>query len=144
MFKNKNMYKNLTIIEKPINVEDLFPLVEKECKLIKENFTQKEIDNLFDEDEGINPNSTTDCIYGKMTGDCNSARVLNFIQNNISIVVKTDYKREGPIEELTPEEKRSYFFMTPLEEFIYNPDTQNEEEVEASQNRIERVLDLLQ
>lgn len=99
----ETMYKNLTIIEKPKNIEDLFPLVEKECKLIK-NFTQEEIDNLFDEEE-IDPNSTTECIYGKMTGNCNSLRVFNFIQNNISTVVKTDYKGEEPIEELTPKEK---------------------------------------
>ena len=135
------MYKNLTIIEKPTNIEDLFLLVEKECKLIKENFSQEEIDNLFDED--IDPNSVTDCIYGKMTGDCNSTRVFNFIQNNIFTVVKTDYKGEQSLKVFTPENKRCYFFMTPLEEFIYNPDDENGEETIKADKRIRRVLDLL-
>jgi len=138
----ETIYKNLTVIEKPRNVEDLFPLVEKECKLIKENFSQKEISNLYLED--IDPNMETSCIYGRMDGSCNSKRVYDFIQKNIDIVVKTDYKGDTPLENLNKITQRSCYFMTPLEEFIFNPDEDDEDEDEKSQERVQRVLELLQ
>lgn len=33
--------------------------------------------------------------------------------------------------------------MTPLEEFIFNPDDEDEEQSQEAQERIKRVLDLL-
>lgn len=137
--------KEKHFIDSPEDIEELFPLVVKECELIKENFTSEEIAKL--ELDEIDPTSPHACIYGTMVGDCNSKRVNDFINSNLDIVVKTD----SPMEEFHAD-ARARYYVTPLEEYIYTDKYGNEEfdkdEINnglslSTINRIEKVINLL-
>lgn len=128
------------LIKAQKNKEDLLPLVEKEVELIKSNFTEEEINRLVN--AHIDPNMADKCIYGTMTGDCNSERVIKFIENNITTVVKVGEVRGYKIGDKYDPEIRSYYFMTPLEDYIYDDSKTEEPSLEAKE-RLEKVLNLL-
>jgi hypothetical protein len=79
----------------------------EECDKIKAYFTKEEIDDLNEDD--FDPELITRCIYGLMTGSCNSDRVTEFIEKNIDKVILTG---GGQVF-------RSYNYVTPLEEIIF-------------------------
>lgn len=126
------------LIKSPVDKEELFPLVEKEVALIKQNFAKEEIEKL--RVRHIDPNMADECIYGTMTGSCNSERVVEFIENNLPTIVKVGEVRDYEIGDDYDPEIRSYYFMTPLEEYIY--DNSKIPSLEA-QERVDRVLSLL-
>lgn len=98
---------------------DFLALVEKEAKLIKEHFTKEEIEKITV--NKIDGDSEYRCIYGTMVGTCNSKRVLNFIKNNIDLLIRC-FRRPGDNSisfKKVDFEQRSYqYFVTPLEEYI--------------------------
>ncbi len=123
--------------------EKLLPLVEFECGKIKENFSSEEISLL--ELDDLDPTSINRCIYGRMVGNCNSARVANFIDENLDILVADN----EPTEVVNPG-NRSFHYMTPLETYIY-PNSEEQEEMddnddevpESVKERINNVINLL-
>lgn len=131
--------KNKTFIKRPENIEDLWPLVVEECRLIKQNFSEEQIDKL--EVELINGNSATSCVYGIMTGDCNSTRVSKFIRDYIdTLVMGSDIKavQTEDYDILDETNTRSCTFTTPMEEYIYE-----DYSTDDSSERIKRVVSLL-
>lgn len=70
--------------------------VKKEARALRENATKKEISNL--DFETLNPSNADHCIYGQMTGNCNSRRATKLItlsckrqmKNNISSYLPAD------------------------------------------------------
>lgn len=144
---------NLTdkkFIDSPSDKEELWPLVVKECKLIKDNFTSEEINKLDLED--IDPTNSSSCIYGRMIGNCNNPRVEEFIQNNLDTLIKT--LNFDKLDKDFNLDLRATYFVTPLEEYIFPTDEEDNEYydnyydgpkncTETVLNRIERVLQLL-
>jgi hypothetical protein len=133
---------NKQFIKLPENIEDLYPLVELECKLIKENFTSEEINKL--ELDLIDSTSQYDCVYGKMVGDCNDPKVNSFINNNLDKLILSRYSNIVTFDETD----RALYYMTPLEEYIYERDNpyENDFEIvmsETTKKRIQKVLNLL-
>lgn len=128
-------------IKAPDNIEDLFSLVEKECELIKKHFTPEEINKL--KLDNIDPNSETTCIYGRMVGNCNNPRVNNFINENLDILIESrDFKNMDKFRESI----RSCYYMTPLEEYIFERDeyyAEDNEVSEETEERIKKVINLL-
>lgn len=129
-------------IELPKEIEDLFPLVKIECELIKEYFSKEEIDKL--ELNLIDPTNENSCIYGIMTSSCNTRRVSTFINENLNTLIINENKHNLPFTE----EERSYYYMTPLEEYIYEKGDKEDEygDIIISKltfKRIQKVLNLL-
>ena len=102
-------------------------VTEEETKL-RENATQDEINNLsFDR---LDTQSRVACIYGQLTGNCDSSRARELMNKSCtrvysrgqkySISLLQDSKINGP---LTEEMGRSYFF-SPIEVFIDQPRNQ--------------------
>jgi hypothetical protein len=103
------------IDKKNLTDEQLKKLALKECKLLVNYFSKEEIDKL--NLELIEPDMEHSCVYGLMTGSCNSERVNNFTKTLEEVIIVSNCT-----EEL---EKRSLKYVTPLEEFIYK-DTETE------------------
>lgn len=102
----------------------LVDLVKKEAKAIKENATEKEIDNLdFDE---LRPANTQRCIYGQMTGDCYSLRANDLIVKCAKRVYETTgginkcniHKLNGKPFLLDNSQLRTQKYHSPIELFI--------------------------
>ena len=135
---------NKHFINTPVNIESLFSLVKLECELIKKHFTSEEINKL--ELDIIDPTSTTACLYGHMVGDCNNIRVNRFIEQNLNTLIKSgNYSK---LETDFDSDDRSFYYMTPLEEYIYDysldfDDDNNTILTEEVKNRIQKVLNLL-
>lgn len=129
----------MEFIDSPENKEELWPLVVKECELIKNNFSKEEIDKL--ELDIIDPTTSTACIYGIMVGDCNNIRVHKFILSNLNVLIKQINFGNKVIDWA-----RASYYMTPLEEYIHP--TRKEENCdelkETVKERIQKVIDLLQ
>jgi len=142
-------------IESPKNKEKLFPLVIEEILKIKEYFTKDQIQEIILNKNNIQGNSTTHCIYGIMLGDCNNKKMVNFINDNLSVLIKA--KRVDFHEEFknVDVKERSFTFTTPLEDYIF-PETcfDYEEEEDAKEacsydyqeykKRINKVINLLE
>jgi len=96
--------------------EDLIDaLVKREAKLIKEHFTADEIANLILQE--LDGESTSDCIYGKMVGSCNSPRVFRFIADNLTILIDNGIQ-ERTNTTIDVERRSNMYFVTPLEDYI--------------------------
>jgi hypothetical protein len=123
------------------NIRTNEKLVEQEAKLIKKHFTSEEIDKL--QFEIIDGDSKENCIYGLMTGTCNSSRVYNFIKNNLNVLIKSFGSNVNTIDNIDIENRSHDYFVTPLEEYIITQDFDKTDE-EGDNNdvlfRIEKVL----
>lgn len=102
-----------------IDDEELEKLALEECKLIVDYFTPEEINKL--ELHLVNPEMAKSCVYGIMTGTCNNERVYDFTKT-LDTVIEVD----SNIDKELIIDYRSQYYMTPLEEFIYQ-DTLNKE-----------------
>ncbi len=112
---NKSLITTSSFWSKP--EEEIEALVKREAKIIKENFTAEEIDKL--ELDIIDGDSPSRCIYGTMVGTCNSERVLNFIKNNIDLLIRSTVTKPFESFDDVDVSIRSYdYFVTPLEEYI--------------------------
>lgn len=67
--------------------------VAKEAKALKKNATKDELENLSI--NLLNPLSFNSCIYGQMTGYCNSTRALTLIQGCCPRFFTTDNINQG-------------------------------------------------
>ena len=86
--------------------------VKKECESIKRFFAKEEIDKLHP--EIIDGDSISRCVYGIITGDCNSKKAARFICNHVDVMVSNyDINTEIPEANL-----RGAFFTTALEQYI--------------------------
>lgn len=87
-------------------VEQFLEDVKKEARALRENATKEEI-GLLDREE-FDPSDLNNCIYGQMTGDCQSERAAELIhlccpryfENNQNIVYESI---EGPLSETNVE-----------------------------------------
>ena len=69
----------MQFIKEPKDIEELYPLVVKECELIKGHFSE-ELKKLLElEITEFETDYKEGCIYGKLVGDCNDIRITNFI-----------------------------------------------------------------
>lgn len=88
-------------------------MISEEIELIADNFTAEEINKLrVSEVDGDSPKG---CIYGVMTGDCNSDRVSEFIKNNINYVILNTNKNPS---KFSSKDRTYNYFTTPVEEYI--------------------------
>lgn len=130
----------MKFIKEPKKVEDLYPLVVKECELIKQHFP-KEVEKLLElEITEFETDYKYGCIYGKLVGDCNDIRVKQFIENNLDTVIIG----KGITED---NKDRTLEFMTPLEIYIFGyagkDELYGEEYDEEAKQRLETVLNLI-
>jgi len=65
-------------MKKPLTLKKLIELVTKEAINLKANATQEELDNL--NFNCLLPSDSTQCIYGQMTGNCDSKRAVELIR----------------------------------------------------------------
>ena len=132
----------MKFIDCPKNIEDLYPLVVKECKLIKQHFSEELPDLLELDITEFETDYKHGCIYGKLVGDCNDIRVSNFIENNIEYVIIGNYYNSTPINS-----DRTLLYMTPLEEYIWGYTGEDEISGEdfdyEAKERLQKVLNLL-
>lgn len=93
--------------------------VIEEATNLKKYATPEELDKLTL--ERLNPANVFNCIYGQMTGSCNSARALELIQkccpkayqnSESDKLVSTDCDY--------PNSRIFYYFWSPIEKFTYN------------------------
>lgn len=109
-------------------LQELIPLVKEEAEKIKQHATPEELAKL--DPEEIEGRSPTKCIYGQMTGDCNSKRAIELIHlccqkayidgigdehNN------RDYLNGHPshIVAETPFRRRDNTYLSPVERMLF-------------------------
>lgn len=130
----------MQFIKEPKNVEDLYPLVVKECELIKQHFPEEVKQLLELEITEFETDYKYGCIFGKLVGDCNDTRVTKFINENLDTVIigkgATDNSKDRTLE-----------YMTPMEIYIFGYEGQEELDGDAydeeAKERLEKVLNLL-
>jgi hypothetical protein len=112
---SEDFWGNITLAEE---------LVKKECKLIKEFFTEEERDKLkFISYQKIDGDSPNECIYGTMLGTCNHPRVMDFILDKLDVVIDSHFiKNPRMCDGRDMVTQRAVFFVTPLEEYIMPQD----------------------
>ena len=108
---------------------DFLALVKTEAKLIKQYFTSEEINRL--EADMVDGDSESSCIYGLMVGTCNSARVNDFIVDNLDVLIRSRNFKDPEFNEFRPFDRSFWYYMTPLEEYI----TPDEDDVLDDPNR---------
>jgi hypothetical protein len=110
-----NLIDNYDKPQLDIYEESFVELVKKECKAIKNYFGKYQINKLIA--SKIDGQSVTKCIYGTMTGSCNSIDVADFILNELDTLIVAN----KPLYSVTDFDvyQRSYeSLMTPLEVYI--------------------------
>jgi len=123
---------------------DFLDLVKTEAKLIKQHFTSKEINKL--DTDIVDGDSETSCIYGLMVGTCNSARVNDFIVDNLDVLIRSKNFKDPEFNEFIPKDRTFLYYMTPLEEYITPKDSDNDPDnldkwySDAYYDRVEQVI----
>ena len=124
----------------------LMEILEKECLAISKHFSSEQIDKL--EVDLIDGQIETKCIYGRMVGNCNSYIVKSFIDEHVEdIVINNIFFTNGLSFEKTDPKKRSIYYMTPVETYIF-PDefldvNGDETYTEDYVKRVETVINLI-
>lgn len=106
--------------------KELFALVQEEAILLRNNITEEEREKL--DYDTLDPNDFCSCIYGQMTGHCNSVRAIDLIKKCCTKIYKpsasTD-KINGATLGGSPKGKsrgKDMFdieYFSPIEVFIY-------------------------
>lgn len=132
------IYKRYTLSD-----EELFEMAKPEMDAISKDFPLSAINEMLETQ--IEGDSMTSCIYGILTGNCNSEEVKTFIQKNVKNLIIIDSRI--PIENAFNEgSHRSIYYETPLEQYIFP--TKEEQHIvedleegwpESYNERIERV-----
>lgn len=99
--------------------EDLKADVAKEAAALRVHATEEERGRL--DFLSLNPTDMAMCIYGQMTGDCDSHRASRLIKNCTSIFI--DNNSEG-LEMYLAKEFRDYHW-SPIEYYILLPEARN-------------------
>jgi hypothetical protein len=99
-------------------------LAIKEAKKLRKFAKPKEIERL--NEFKLNPNNTTQCIYGQMTGDCYSDRSFELIKKCAERVYKptksadySDSRLNGTPHDLEYSFNRRYEYHSPIEILIF-------------------------
>jgi hypothetical protein len=104
-------------MKKPLTIEKLIKLVTEEAINLKANATQEELDEL--DLVGFSPREQKHCIYGQMTGHCDSERAVELIMKSCKRVMNT---REYDLDEINlngkPTKKGRLGYFSPIELFI--------------------------
>jgi hypothetical protein len=105
------------MIKKDLTLEKLIELTIKEATKLRKIATREEIDNLdilrFD------PSNTQKCIYGQMTGNCESLRAIELIiECNSRVLNQREYYLGDVKLNGKPSHSHRYEYFTPLEMFI--------------------------
>lgn len=107
-----------------IDINLLRSLAVKEVKRIKKHATKKQI-NLLNE-YFFNPKSVNECIYGQMTGHCESIAAKKLIAKccdkvidtrNVSDILKGG-KLNGKPDKNVPANSRILHYISPVESYI--------------------------
>lgn len=122
----------------------LFELVIKEAINLKKYATKKQLSKL--NIKTLDPDQTDLCIYGQMTGDCNSAEAQKLIiqccdrvystRNAVSDILKKA-KLSGKPEEIFG--RRIYKYISPIEAFIYRYPEYNGELIQFLKGKREEL-----
>jgi len=112
--------------------EDFVKLVQEECKLIPQHFTSEEIDKVFNSE--INGESSSECVYGTMVGDCNNKKVSDFIINNLSTITVANDSATFDNKIFLPEDRTFVSIMTPVELYITPRESEIYEDLEDESN----------
>lgn len=107
---------DVIILSKKTPIDILWKFAKKEINKIKTHFTKEEINKL--DFNTLCGDCTDKCIYGQMTGNCNTPRAVEFIKN-LDVVIKGSNDDIKPGENFD-ENQRDLLFLSPLEEYIYN------------------------
>ena len=100
------------------NYQELFSLIQQESDLLKIYATQEEIGKL---DVRTLENTRTKCVYGQMTGSCDSKRAIELIQKCCSRVYTVTTKPQingSPLEEKRNDELGALKYFSPIETLI--------------------------
>lgn len=110
--------------------DELFEMSKPEMDAITKHFPLSEINEMLN--SKIEGNNVTSCIYGILTGDCNSEEAKQFILNNVEEVIIL-----GPssfsFEDGMKSDARSAYYETPLEQYIY-PTSEEEREHDLNED----------
>lgn len=106
-------------------------LVKTEAKNLRKFATKEELDKLIQED--FNPRHSDNCIYGLLTGNCDSPRAIELIKSCAPRVYKSgNYVQIGDNDWVlsnklngSPKKISRVEFWSPIECFIY-PNKQKE------------------
>ncbi len=113
-----------------VNIKTLKELARIEVENIKQHATKKEISKL--NIETFDPNDHGECIYGQMTGSCNSKRAMNLIIECCNKVLSTEGMDEnildrcilnGEPRKLEDFNDRIDYYVSPVESLIYRQKT---------------------
>lgn len=113
-----------TILRKDHNLsfEELFELSKPEMDQIVNYFGSEKVNDLLN--KRIQGDLPHRCIYGHLTGSCNSSEAEEFIKNNVKVHIYHDYNASTI-------SNRSATYFTPLELYIYP--TKEEYHLESEQ-----------
>lgn len=136
MFNFKENVKFITDDEfAKLSQEEKLALIQPELDLIKTSFSSDQIDKL--NTHLVDGDSHFNCIYGLMTGHCNSLQSVNFIsQLPVLISNRPEEIKDLYIDDNDRVYYRTIVFRTPLEEYII-PDEQRVEDDEDEEYLIE-------
>jgi hypothetical protein len=103
--------------KKDLTLEKLIELTIKEATKLRKTATQEELDRL--RIEWFMPSNREKCIYGQMTGSCDSRRAVELIQGcNSRVLDSRDYFLGDVKLGGKPSNSHRYEYFTPLEMFI--------------------------
>lgn len=143
--------KQLRQKEELLQDSSFVELVKKECELIRQHFSQEEIDKI--ELSTINGADVKKCIYGQMLGNCNHPKVANFIVDNLDTVC---LEHQEEINTIDVKARSFQSLYTPLEHYIsptkveewalddeLNGELENKSELDNYYARIQQVYNWL-
>jgi hypothetical protein len=99
-----------------IPFDELFELAKPEMNKIVKAFGATKVYELLD--AKIEGDKFDRCIYGHLTGSCNSPEAVEFISKNVKVHIYHHKDEKVPIE------TRSGKYFTPLEGFIFPSDVE--------------------
>lgn len=115
------IYKQYTLTH-----EELFEMAKPEMDAMPKHFLFPAITEMLE--NSIEGDDSARCIYGRLTGSCNSEEAKRFIQKYIKHLIKIDNSIEGHIaynkilsveESFQKDVTRAAYYETPLEQYIY-------------------------
>jgi len=94
--------------------------VKKEAMALRKHATKEEIGKL--DFENLEPLSVTRCIYGQLTGECDTPRASQLIRQCAPVLFEiADFNERGPI----PVTEFQYYHSSPIERYITGKGAKN-------------------
>ena len=136
MMKKKTFTKRIDLEkDEAIPFDELFELAKPEMDEIVKAFGATKVYELLD--AKIEGDSLNGCIYGHLTGSCNSPEAVKFISKNVKVHIYHYRNKKLPIG------TRSGKYFTPLEEFIFPSKVEymfdDVEEIYSMDSYLERI-----